>query len=82
MLSSLKDGSITAVELRKLDNRQEQVIKLIEAGITSLGDTKVEVNRHLSKRLEEYRYFFEYRDQLIHLCQRVDGLQIQGTATF
>ena len=81
VLSSLKDGSITAEELRKLDSRREQVIKLIEAGITSLGETKFEVIQHLSKRLEEYRYFSRYRDQLIYLCQNLDELQIQGNCT-
>ena len=81
VLSSLNDGSITAEVLRKLNSKRDQVTKLIEAGITTSGQTKDEITEHLSKRLKEYNYFLIYRNQLNDFCQNLDGLQIQGICT-
>ena len=78
VLSSLNDGSITAEVLRKLNNKRDQVAKLIEAGIMSSGQTKDEISEHLSKRLKEYNYFYIYQNQLNHFCHSLDGLQILG----
>ena len=86
--SSLLDGSITMIELEKLQKNSEQVQKLYDAIIVGPDENQEafqsdylydQIGKALKDRLEEYQAFMDHLKKLENILCLVDSdLDIQG----
>ena len=69
--SQLNEGTITVMDLEKIQLRYEQMKRLIKA--VQKAHSRCDVYHPLNLRLQELRVYHEQKKYLENVCQRIDG---------